>query len=130
MKIFFTILLVACAIATGQTTQPLAIRGETICTMAGELMPGQTMIIKTRGPTVDDGVLNPSAMVCVTLGADAINEEKGKSPGTRAKEIAMLRGELIKAGEYEKQRARAATRPASSSDSDDREKSNARDLRM
>src|SRR5437762_2891624 len=95
----------------------------------GELMPGQTMIIKTRGPTVDDGMLNPAAMVSVTLGADAIPEEKGKSPGTRAKEIAMLRGELIRAGEYEKKRLRAATRPESSS-GDDKEKSSGRDLRL
>ena len=73
----------------------------------GALMPGQTMIIKTRGPTVDDGLLNPAAMVCVSLGEEGISAEKGKSPGTRAKEVAMLRGELIKAGEYEKKRARA-----------------------
>ena len=31
----------------------------------GELVPGQTMIIKTRGPEVDDGLLNGSAMLSI-----------------------------------------------------------------
>jgi hypothetical protein len=70
------------------------------------------MIIKTRGPTVDDGLLSPSAMLSVTLGHESIPEEKGKAPGTRAKQIAMLRAELIKAQEYDRKRSRASTRPA------------------
>jgi imidazolonepropionase-like amidohydrolase len=78
----------------------------------GALVPGQTMIIKTRGPTVDDGLLSASAMLSITLGQEAIPEEKGKAPGTRAKQIAMLRAELIKAQEYDRKRTRATTRPA------------------
>jgi imidazolonepropionase-like amidohydrolase len=78
----------------------------------GALVPGQTMIIKTRGPTVDDGLLSASAMLSITLGQEAIPEEKGKAPGTRAKQIAMLRAELIKAQEYDRKRSRATTRPA------------------
>src|SRR4051794_21316019 len=78
----------------------------------GTLVPGQTMIIKTRGPTVDDGLLSASAMLSVTLGHESMPEEKGKAPGTRAKQIAMLRAELIKAQEYDRKRTRAGTRPA------------------
>src|SRR4051794_18944200 len=73
----------------------------------GALVPGQTMIVKTRGPTVDDGLITPSAMLTITLGEGAMPEEKGKAPGTRAKEIAMLRGEFIKAQEYDRKRTRA-----------------------
>ena len=63
------------------------------------LVSGQTMIAKTFGNTVDDVTLNPSAMINVTLGESALAAQ-GKSPGTRSKEIAMLRAELIKAGSY------------------------------
>lgn len=67
----------------------------------GALISGQTMIIKTQGD-VDDSraVLNPSAMIAVTLGSSAFMPQ-GKSPGTRSKEIAMLRVELLKAREYQ-----------------------------
>jgi imidazolonepropionase-like amidohydrolase len=92
----------------------------------GELVPGQTMIIKTRGPTVDDGLLKSVAMLSVTLGEGALAEERGKSPGTRSKELALLRAELVKAQEYDKKRARAATRPATSPADD---KTPTRDLR-
>jgi imidazolonepropionase-like amidohydrolase len=93
---------------------------------AGALVPGQTMIIKTRGPTVDDGLLSPSAMLCVTLGQGGLSEERGKAPGTRAKEIAMLRGELIKAQEYERKRDQRQKKPATQPD----DKEPARDLRQ
>lgn len=63
---------------------------------------GQTMIAKTTGPTVEDAVRVPTAMVAVTLGRDAAGKVKGKnaSPGTRAKVIAIIRTELVKAQEY------------------------------
>lgn len=63
------------------------------------LVPGQTMIAKTFGNTVDEATLIPSAMINVTLGESALVGQ-GRSPGTRAKQIAMLRAELIKAGNY------------------------------
>ena len=63
------------------------------------LVPGQTMIAKTFGKTVDEATLVQTAMICVTLGESALAGQ-GKSPGTRAKQIAMLRAELIKAGNY------------------------------
>jgi imidazolonepropionase-like amidohydrolase len=63
------------------------------------LVPGQTMIAKTVGKDVDEATIIPTAMICVTLG-DAGLAGQGKSPGTRAKQISMLRAELIKAGSY------------------------------
>lgn len=63
------------------------------------LVPGQTMIAKTVGKTVDEATLVQTAMINVTLGEGALAGQ-GKSPGTRSKEISMLRAELIKAGNY------------------------------
>ena len=65
------------------------------------LISGQTMIAKTFGKNVDEVTLVPTAMIAVTLGNDA-NAGAGKSPGTRAKQVAMLRAELIKATENSK----------------------------
>lgn len=62
------------------------------------LVPGQTMIAKTWGKNVEEATIVPTAMVAVVLGT-AANAGQGKSPGTRAKQIAMLRAELIKAQE-------------------------------
>ncbi len=62
------------------------------------LISGQTMIAKTWGKNVDEVTLVPTAMIMVTLGEEGLAGQ-GKSPGTRAKAIAMLRGELIKAQE-------------------------------
>jgi len=69
----------------------------------GALISGQTMIAKTSGQTAEDATLRPAAMVAVTLGDDARPKGEGaakKSPGTRSKAVAMLRGELVKAQEY------------------------------
>lgn len=60
------------------------------------LVSGQTMIAKTLGKSVENDTMVPTAMIAVTLGPSALNQG-GKSPGTRAKQIAMLRAELIKA---------------------------------
>jgi imidazolonepropionase-like amidohydrolase len=65
----------------------------------GALVSGQTMIVKTVGNEVEDATLVPVAAVACTLGTDAFAGQ-GKSPGTRAKEVAMLRAELVKAKEY------------------------------
>ena len=66
----------------------------------GALISGQTMIVKLRGDTVDEAVLVPAAMVAATLGDGGRNPAEGKAPGTRAKSVAMLRGELIAASDY------------------------------
>ncbi|MGD9563346.1 MAG: amidohydrolase family protein [Pyrinomonadaceae bacterium] len=65
------------------------------------LVSGQTMIAKTTGENVDEATMVPTAMIAVTLGNSGI-AGSGKSPGTRAKQIAMLRAELIKAQESSK----------------------------
>jgi len=70
----------------------------------GAAISGQTLIAKTRGRTVDEAVIVPTAMVAATLGADAKADEPGKPPGTRGKTVAMLRAELIRAQEYRAKR--------------------------
>jgi imidazolonepropionase-like amidohydrolase len=65
----------------------------------GQLISGQTFIVKTRGDNVDQAVLKPNAMVVCTLGSSGFGSG-GKSPGTRAKQMAMIRQEFIKARSY------------------------------
>jgi imidazolonepropionase-like amidohydrolase len=74
----------------------------------GELISGQTTIVKTWGETIEDAVLVPTAAVAATLSPLAEKTEKGKSPGTRGKMMAMLRGEFIKAQEYKQKREKAS----------------------
>ncbi len=64
----------------------------------GALISGQTMIAKTVGKTADAAAIVPLAMIAVTIGESAL-ANGGRSPGTRAKQAAMLRAELIKAVE-------------------------------
>lgn len=66
----------------------------------GALISGQTFVIKTSATEVTQGVLKAQAMVAATLGAGARAREAGKAPGTRGKQIAMLRAELVAAQEY------------------------------
>jgi imidazolonepropionase-like amidohydrolase len=66
----------------------------------GALVSGQTMIAKTVGESVDEATITPQAMVAVTLGDDARPGDDKKSPGTRSKAVAMLRGELVKTQDY------------------------------
>jgi imidazolonepropionase-like amidohydrolase len=85
----------------------------------GALVSGQTMIVKTHGATVEEAVVNPSAMIAVTLGPRGLAEGSNKAPGTTSKAVAMLRAELIKASDYAQKRAQA-----------DAEKRPARDLHL
>lgn len=85
----------------------------------GAAVSGQTLVAKTYGRTVEDAVLVRTAMVAATLGSGATNPDHDKAPGTRAKVVAMLRQELVKAGEYR--------RKADAKDPKDRPE---RDLRM
>ena len=68
---------------------------------------GQTMIVNTRGNSADEAVMVPTAMIAVTLANASKATEEGKSPGTRSKMMAMLRGELVKAQEYQKKKDNA-----------------------
>jgi imidazolonepropionase-like amidohydrolase len=65
----------------------------------GALVPGQTMVVKTRGDEVEQSVMVPLASVAATLGTSGLAGQ-GKSPGNRSKAVAMLRAELIKAKDY------------------------------
>lgn len=62
------------------------------------LISGQTMIAKTFGKNVDEVTVVPMSMVAVTLGPSGLASQ-GRSPGTRSKQVSMLRAELIKAQE-------------------------------
>ncbi len=79
----------------------------------GTLVSGQTLVAKTRGSTVDEAVVLPRAMIASNLGPSAM-ADKDKAPGTRAKQMAMLRAALIRADEYRKRLAvpSGAERPA------------------
>ncbi len=65
----------------------------------GALISGQTMVVKTTGSNVESDTIKPAAMVAASLGESG-RAEAGKSPGSRAKMIAMLRTEFLKAREY------------------------------
>ncbi|MFI5234523.1 MAG: amidohydrolase, partial [Gemmatimonadales bacterium] len=64
----------------------------------GALISGQTFVVKTRGNSVGEALMDSVAMVAMTLGSSV--EENFKSPGTEAKQVSMLRQEFIKAREY------------------------------
>ena len=66
----------------------------------GALISGQTMIVKTYGDEVEEALVVSSASVAATLGTAGMGQA-GKSPGTRAKQISMLRAEFLKAKEYD-----------------------------
>ena len=72
----------------------------------GELISGQTMVVKTAGNSVEDAVLVPSRAVACTL-ASLAAKSGGKSPGTRGKMMAMLRSRLLQAREYQTKLAAA-----------------------
>ncbi len=74
----------------------------------GALMSGQTMVVKTRGASVAEAVVDTVTMVAMTLGPEVSSNFAPKSPGTRAKGVAMLRAEFLKAQEYERKRAVSA----------------------
>ncbi len=76
----------------------------------GELISGQTLIVKTTGNSVHEAVVKEAHAVAATLANDAKKAE-GKSPGTRGKMMAMLRAELIKAREYKSKQDKAAKPP-------------------
>lgn len=64
----------------------------------GALVSGQTMIVKTTGGTIDEALIDTTAMLAMTIGNSV--SQNFKSPGTIAKGVAKLRQEFIKAQEY------------------------------
>jgi imidazolonepropionase-like amidohydrolase len=73
----------------------------------GSLISGGTMIAKTSGDTAEEAVIVADAMIAVTLGSEAF-AAGGRAPGTRAKQISLLRQELIRAGDFIAKQARDA----------------------
>jgi imidazolonepropionase-like amidohydrolase len=77
----------------------------------GALMSGQTMIVKTRGGTVGEALVDSVTMVAMTLGPEVAANYGGR-PGTRSKGVALVRAELIKAQDYaRKAREKGSTQP-------------------
>lgn len=64
----------------------------------GGVVSGQTMVAKTAGGNLSEWMLIPAKMLVISLGGGV--SDKFKSPGTRAKTVAMLRQELVNAQAY------------------------------
>ncbi len=73
---------------------------------AGALVSGQSGVFKTYPPTVEQASVLSPAMITASFGDGAV-PNPDKAPGTRAKAVAMLRAELIKAQEFARKRAKA-----------------------
>lgn len=74
----------------------------------GAVISGQTLVVKTRGDTVEEAVVVPSAMVAATVGESAQGEDGEKTkPGTRAKVVALLREAFYEARAYQEKRQKA-----------------------
>jgi imidazolonepropionase-like amidohydrolase len=69
----------------------------------GALISGQTLVAKTRSGTLEETVLRPACMLSMTLGNEV--GHRFPSPGTRAKGVAMLREELLRARAWKDKRA-------------------------
>ena len=110
------------AIDSYNTREPLIewVRGYGVTTLhtghaPGELISGQTMIVKTRGNTVDEAILVPTAGIALTLGPSS-TRGGGKSPGSRGKQMAMLRAKLLEAKAYMESLEKAAKAPEKKKD--------------
>lgn len=64
----------------------------------GALVSGQTMVVKTKPGTTESVTLIPASMLAMSFGPSI--SSYFSSPGTRAKQVAMMRTELIKARDY------------------------------
>lgn len=69
----------------------------------GALVSGQTMIAKTKTGTVETVTVQPFSMLAMTIGPSV--SSNFTSPGTKAKQIAMIRTQLIKAQGYLKKQS-------------------------
>lgn len=85
----------------------------------GEVVSGQLAIFKTSGNTVDEAVVVPESAIAVTLSPMA-QKGGGKSPGTRAKMIAIMRDQLLKARAYKDKLAKAGKSGANPDNGDAR----------
>lgn len=69
----------------------------------GAVISGQTMIVKTRGTTVEQASIVDTKMLSMTLGS--MVRGNFSSPGTRSKTVSVLRQELVRAEDYAAKRA-------------------------
>ena len=69
----------------------------------GALVSGQTMIAKTKAGSVETVTIQPFSMLAMTIGPSV--STNFTSPGTKAKQIAMIRTELMKAQAYVKKQS-------------------------
>lgn len=84
----------------------------------GELISGQTLITKTIGNTIEESLLVDGRAIAATLG-EASTKSGKSSPGTRGKQMAMLRALLIEAQEYERKlKQKNETKPNGTEESD------------
>ncbi len=87
----------------------------------GELMSGQTLVAKTIGNTVEEALMIDGRAIAATL-SEASQKSGKASPGTRAKQMAMLRSLFIEAQEFQaKLIAKQNPKPVEA-DSKDKEK--------
>jgi len=97
----------------------------------GELLSGQTIIVRTIGNTVEAALIRETAAIAATIGPAGHRREG--SPGTRGKGMAMLRQELIRAAEYRHRQDRGDRPDEAEADDDgnnDRSARRGRDLRL
>lgn len=78
----------------------------------GALVSGQTMIAKTKPGNVEEVTIQPFSMLAMTIGSSVSGNFS--SPGTKAKQVSMIRTDLMKAKEYMKKMSDkdTAKRPA------------------
>jgi imidazolonepropionase-like amidohydrolase len=81
----------------------------------GELIAGQTLIAKTAGNTVEQALMIDGRAIAATL-AEASSKSGKQSPGTRGKQMAMMRALFIEAKEYQAKRDK---KPAKASEGAD-----------
>ena len=75
----------------------------------GALVSGQTMVVKTRGGDVGEALVDSTTMVAFTLGPSVA--ANFRSPGTRARGIATLRAQFMRAQEYARKAKSGASQP-------------------
>ncbi|MCC5912962.1 MAG: amidohydrolase family protein [Balneolaceae bacterium] len=73
----------------------------------GAVISGQTMIVKTKGTTVEQASIVDTKMLSMTLGS--MVRGNFSSPGTRSKTVSVLRQELVRAEDYAAKRAEGET---------------------
>jgi imidazolonepropionase-like amidohydrolase len=101
----------------------------------GELISGQTLITKTIGDSIEESLLIDGRAIAATLG-EASTKSGKQSPGTRGKQMAMLRSLFIEGQEYQKKLLKAAEpkpanpKPADSKENDKSPEPVARSLKL